>query len=134
MEVSIVVTGDNSLKPLWHPLYFKYKDDPKYQIVFAKNVMNGINHCLFQNVFITTYDAIPTYRMMTDLLELKKNQTICPSWHEYMPNDFQGAECESSFSVNRDLYKGESKNDYIKKRNPEVIKKGKMYYLTGSDK
>ena len=81
MEVTIVVTGANALKPFWHPLYFKYKDDPKYQIVFAKNVMNGINHARFPNVFVTNYNAIPTYRMMTEFLELKKGQMICPSWH-----------------------------------------------------
>ena len=133
MEVTIIVTGDNTLKPLWHPLYFNYKDDPKYQIVFAKNVMNGINHARFANVFVTNYNAIPTYRMMTELLELKKGQMICPSWHKYMTNNFEGAECEESFSVNRDLYKGETKNEYIKKRNPEVIKKGKMYFLMRND-
>jgi len=123
--ITIIVEGNDSLKNYWMPLCVKYKDDPKYEILFSANFQDA----KFENIFFTTYDAIPTYRVMEDLINLKPNQCYTPKWHSYSVAHLEGISCEQCFSVEKSKYQNQNKQKYIEDNDCDVITTGMMYRL-----
>lgn len=109
----------------WNPCKIKMET---FSFIWANNIQDGLKSCPHDNVFITPVYGIPTYHTLVCLENIKANQIVAPTWHPYRTTD-RNVPALESFSISKSLYRGETKQEYIKQTGHQVLLTPKLYYV-----